>query len=899
MDDKRKEDLTKEFRSLAIQDEEEEGVSPDIYFAKIKELIKVMNDKEFHGFSSEPDLQGTVFTEMSDYVIEIIAILCAKGYLNSLKLAHELFHVNGGPSLVKKALEAYAGKEYCKENRIAWRAELGCSERWMEEQYHEPIPLCAAIYYGQTHVVEYLLSIGTLDESNSHRGCLPLNISCERGYLEITKLLIDHGADWRQSDFNGFDCLYMASCQGFVSIVQYLIDVGAQVTEGGYSFVETAVGGACFYSGQLFSVTQVEDHYQEDQIYHYRVYSLMLSGEPSPNPLAEKVESNYVETIRLLLQHGEPEDLLYMKEIWEPQQSAFMEAAKGGSSQVLDLLLQLGSAGGVNDVAMGYTRKNEWPLSSACRMGNLEAVRFLISNGAFIKFYDFYAHYGDQVDPALLSNTEPIEQAALCTRETGPDILSLLIQNGAALGTPTFCFKVMNNAACCNNVEGLKILLAALGRDPLSTCEDLDIYCRSKIVENVCRGFSESDWDVDYTQVKVQDMKKKMKILKLLLEAGFGSDRALYGFCDGKIRRPLEILDFLISRGGDANQEVEDGDTPLNAACRHLDLDLIDHLLRHGADLNKRGKRGWTPLQVLASTKYREIDHCFDYSKEDTMRYLCEERGANVHVVCPETGQTLLDMACRNYEKRKFKLLMYFLTQGLSLQSDTLSIMHQGYSWHRVLDKLSSILLLDNAIATGTRPGPAGRTMLNLFGDSKQLQIYQYSSMPHSLKKLHGAGFLVHVFDEMEQKIMASNDTKSQNILKIIQEEMERVPSLQELSVWAARHAIGPGLVSMRKMDHLLLTNPATEAFLFRDIIDEKHAQTLNNYITKIAKREFSKETPERNRPERHTRHLDVRVDGYCHLCNTDSEETYSLERQQEMEEIRKWVIDFMEQCQK
>ncbi len=905
MDKKGKEDLVKEFRCFAL---DEEWMDCDIFYGKIKELIEVMNDDELHAVLSEPDLEGAVFTEGSEEVIEIIAILCAKGYLKCVKLAHRLFHVNGGQELTEEALEAYVGKDICEwwKREICYQHEFIPRKcyKWIGDQYHKPVPLCAAIYYGQTHVVEYLLSIGTLlDEENSPNGCLPLNISCERGYLEITKLLIEHGADWKRTDYHNFDCLFMASCQGFTSIVQYLIGLGAEVKGPvcPYEMEEKAFGGACFYSGDLHSVTEVEDYNSEWEIFHYGVYPRMFTGEQQPIPRAERVESNHVETIKVLLQHGKPEDLLYSSTDGGKMRSAFMSAAMGGSEEVLDFLLQLGNAGGVNDVSMGYSSENEWPLSSACRFGNLAAVRFLISRGAFISSEEQAKRLGNGWMDSVISHSEPIEEAALCTQESGKEILKLLIQHGATVDV-----RALRNAASCSNVEAMEVLLAALD-GPLSAIERLDIYFRAGVVASACGVQCGSHNKREYEEMKLEEMTKRMKIVKMMLDDGFHSYRALQALCDGNIRKPQGMLEFLISYGCDINQELESGvdigDTPLNAACRNLDLDLIDFLLNHGADINKWGKEGLNPLQTCTVSMYGERDYCYDYSKEDIIRYLCEEKGANVHMVCPKSGHSLLDMVCLNYEKRKPKVLLYYLSQGLSLQPDTLSRMLQEHGFNGIWKDAISILLVDNAISTGHRqPGPAGRELLNIFEDSNVLgnSLHRFS-LPLALKMLHEAGFVIHVSDELEQKIMASNNEKTQKTLKLIQDEVSRVPKLEELSIWAVRRALGPGLFSLQKMDQiqeLNLPRPAINDILFLNIIEKKYVETIKDYLAERAKGEKSQKMLGRNRPQPLGRWTAGET-GLCHRCQTDHSERAYLQQQKEIEEACKWATDFVEQCQK
>ncbi len=853
-----KDNVAKEYKLFLLTEE----VPTKIEFEKLRRLTEILNDEELHSFLSDPNLKGKVCQNICHDVLKIICILCAKGYLNSLKFLHEQFHDFGGPQLTKLALQAYAGKgEVIHEH--------------YDEQCSTPIPLYVAIHFGQTHVVEYLLSIGTIvDES---RYSLPLFISCERGYLDITKLLLEHGADWKQKDDNGYDCFYIACCQGFTRIVQYLIDLGVRVRgllDPHSSMVKTPLGGACFYSGNLFSFTLSVIDYSPGE--HY---CPAILGEKT-YPCAQREERDYSATIRLLLQRGNTHKLLYGF-----QKSAFMQACEGGSTDVLSLLLQYGRAEDVITRSLTENFEQKQPLAVACLNGNLEAVRFLISHGAII-------NSGDRRN----SYSEPIVQAISCMAETRIDILKFLIQHGADVNFSKSL--PLDEAIHRRDVEVVEILLAA--------GIELDKDQGSEFLYNVCLCKDRISSRVK-EEMKLEDVKKEMKILKMLLEAGFRSEHALITLCeDGYgdlFRKPAEMLKLLINYGADVNREV-DGNTALARACEHLDLEKIKVLALSGAEVNKRDGAGWTPLQICTRTMYEEERHCLENFGDDIVRFLCQERGADIHVVCPHTGDNLVEMLCLYYEKRKLAMLLFYLSQGLSVQPDTLPEMLQQYGVDRgrwsgteikdMWKELRSILLIDNAITTcHMMSGPAGRLILNLFDCSRKDEKYLQPDLEDLLRMLHAAGFVICISDEVKPGFTESSDETIQMVVKMIQVEDSRIPSLAELCRWAIRRILGPGLISLQKVDQLPLPKPIIDYILLLNIIEEGYAQRMYGYIAgRDSLKTVSRPITVRNHSE------PTPVPPTCRQCHTDHSETVRLQRMKNREETQNWATEFLEQCQ-
>mmetsp|Transcript_40082 Transcript_40082/g.96770 ORF Transcript_40082/g.96770 Transcript_40082/m.96770 type:complete len:128 (+) Transcript_40082:331-714(+) len=78
--------------------------------------------------------------------------------------------------------------------------------------------------------VQELLKRGADTSGRNRRGSTPLEQSCEKGHLEIVKLLFEKGADVHVESSNGETPSDLASsCNGHLEVVKLLLEQGADV----------------------------------------------------------------------------------------------------------------------------------------------------------------------------------------------------------------------------------------------------------------------------------------------------------------------------------------------------------------------------------------------------------------------------------------------------------------------------------------------------------------------------------------------------------------------------------------------------------------------------------------------------------------------------------------------
>lgn len=156
-------------------------------------------------------------------------------------------------SIIKKRLAAMENQETKDENDISkeikgWVLNKGVGESVLHK----------ASRLNYVDVVAYCLDrLGMNPDSKDNAGYTPLHEACQRGHLEIARLLLQYGANHSEAALSGIRPLHEAIENGHVEMVRLLLSFGADPC-------------LATYSGQM-PITMAEDKEMEDFLNAYLI----------------------------------------------------------------------------------------------------------------------------------------------------------------------------------------------------------------------------------------------------------------------------------------------------------------------------------------------------------------------------------------------------------------------------------------------------------------------------------------------------------------------------------------------------------------------------------------------------------------------------------------------------
>ena len=189
--------------------------------------------------------------------------------------------------------------------------------------------LCFAAKCGSLKCARLLLEAkADLNKSDEQLGRTPLHWACARGHVNVTRWLLESGADRSQAEAGGLRLLQMACYNGHLRVVRALVEVAADVN--------------------------AED----------------VSGY---TPLVVATVVGDIDVLRFLIEHGADTD-----KVTSRGTGALGMACIGGQTDVVRVLVQHGVDG--NQAMMGTQRVS--PLVHACYAGHAGIVQLLLESGA-------------------------------------------------------------------------------------------------------------------------------------------------------------------------------------------------------------------------------------------------------------------------------------------------------------------------------------------------------------------------------------------------------------------------------------------------------------------------------------------------------------------------------------
>ena len=125
---------------------------------------------------------------------------------------------------------------------------------------------------------------------------------------------------------------------------------------------------------------------------------------------------------------------------------------------------------------------------------------------------------------------------------------------------------------------------------------------------------ADPNWIIERPPINYATNWARLDIAKVLLDHGAninGSDRTGWTALHLAVRRPIHVLNWLISNHADVNARNQDGDTPLMTASSYSLTQPVRVLIENGADVSIKDNNGQTAINIAkgvkASREKREI----------------------------------------------------------------------------------------------------------------------------------------------------------------------------------------------------------------------------------------------------------------------------------------------------
>jgi ankyrin repeat protein len=245
---------------------------------------------------------------------------------------------------------------------VAWRR----TERPERPLQPRGTPLHYAALCGLDTIVNFLLvecshdvnDLGFDDNST------PLHLASGRGYVDVARILLEHGADATHQDELGLTPLHRASQHGHLEVVHLLLEHGTDVNARDHSNW-TPLHGAS-QDGHLDMVHVLLGH-------GANAHALDHGGW---TPLLYPAHNGHLAVVLLLLEHGVDANARDNSN-WTPLHSA----SQRGHLEVAQALLEHGADANSRDGS------DQTPLHLASRAGYLGVVRLLVEHGAAASIY--------------------------------------------------------------------------------------------------------------------------------------------------------------------------------------------------------------------------------------------------------------------------------------------------------------------------------------------------------------------------------------------------------------------------------------------------------------------------------------------------------------------------------
>jgi ankyrin repeat protein len=452
------------------------------------------------------------------------------------------------------------------------------------------------IHDPETYKRSHSFRIGIEDTSS------PLRYAAFLGLEEVTKLLLDNGADANVRDGNGESALHAAAARDRKVILKLLLDNGADID------AQNKRG-----DGPLLVALKEGGHEETVRLLLDRGANVNAQNKRGYSPLLVASGNGSEEELRLLLDRGA--NVNAQNKLGE---SPLLMALEKGHEERIRLLLNRGA-----DVN-AQSKSGRSPLSAASGNGDEETVQLLLDRGADVN----------------AQNTLGDSPLLVASKRGYKGTVRLLLDRGAYINAQSEGGESPLSVAAGNGHEETVQLLLNRGADINAQSEGGE----SPLSVAAGNGHEET---VQLLLNRGADINAQSEGGESPLSAASGN-----GY--------KKIVGLLLNRGADINAQSEGSESPLSAASGNGYKKIVGLLLDHGAYLSIADENGCTPFRRAITNHHPDVVELL--LEKGAEKFISDTSGCTPLDFATDHGQTFLHLAAKGGRMGTFQ---YYIGLGL------------------------------------------------------------------------------------------------------------------------------------------------------------------------------------------------------------------------------------------